>query len=155
MNRLEDVKTSFGALFFVANRLETLIDRYLAKYHLTTKQFFLSLVLIQNQKPALTLGQVSRLMGTTRQNVKQLALKLEKRGFCKITPDLEDKRILRLSITKKNSDFWNQIDEENVKFLNTVFQDMDDEILEYLAKGLKSLFQTIEKMEEADASLKL
>ena len=121
--RLENIKLSFGTLFFVANRMETLIDRYLSPYNLTMKQFFLSLVLIKakEENKHLTLSQASELMGTSRQNVKQLALKLQERGFCKITQDKEDRRILRLSITKKNMDFWEEIDSENIKFLNSIF----------------------------------
>jgi len=151
--RLENIKNSFGLLFFVSNRLETIIDRYLSEHDLTTKQFFLSLVLIQHKdrKPSLTLGEASAFMGTSRQNVKQLALKLQERGFCKITTDKVDRRILRLSITKKNTDFWNEIDLQNVKFLNKIFQDIDDSTLEHFSSGLKTLFSTIEKMEEEES----
>lgn len=150
MERLENIKVAFGALFFAANNLETLIDRYLSQYNLTTKQFFLSLVLIQHkdEKPALTLGQVSKKMGTSRQNVKQLALKLEQQGFCKITSDKEDKRVLRLTITKKNTDFWNQLDVKNIELLNMIFHKIDDKTLASLAKGLKILNETISGIED-------
>lgn len=148
--RLENIKISFGTLFFVANRLETLIDRYLLPYQLTTKQFFLSLVLLQNkdQNPALTLGQVSQLMGTSRQNVKQLAIKLEQRGFCQITHDPSDRRIIRISITQKNTDFWEQLDDQNIKFLYEVFKNIEDGIVNSLAIGLSALLQNIETMEK-------
>jgi|JI9StandDraft_1071089.scaffolds.fasta_scaffold00860_10 DNA-binding MarR family transcriptional regulator len=152
--RLENIKLSFGTLFFVANRMETLIDRYLSPYNLTTKQFFLSIVLIRakEENKQLTLSQASELMGTSRQNVKQLALKLQERGFCKITRDKEDHRILRLSITKKNMEFWEVIDSENIKFLNNMFKEIEDEKLSSMAIGLKKLYDSIEKLEKKQSS---
>jgi DNA-binding MarR family transcriptional regulator len=134
--------------------METLIDRYLSPYNLTTKQFFLSIVLIRakEENKQLTLSQASELMGTSRQNVKQLALKLQERGFCKITRDKEDHRILRLSITKKNMEFWEVIDSENIKFLNNMFKEIEDEKLSSMAIGLKKLYDSIEKLEKKQSS---
>ena len=144
-DRSENSKTVFGMLFFAANQLETICDRYLSKYNLTTKQFFLSLILIQakEKKQFLTLTEASKLMGTSRQNVKQLASKLEERGFCKITLDEKDKRILRLSITQKNMDFWNEIDQENMTFLTSIFKNIPDANLKSMRKGLSKMLENL------------
>lgn len=145
-SRIENIKTSFGTLFFLANKMETLCDRYLSNYNLTTKQFFLSLLLIQadENEETLSLSEVSERMGTSRQNVKQLALKLEQRGFCKILSDKNDKRILRLSVTKKNKDFWKEIDSQNMNFLISLFQNITSAELKGLAEIQRKLLTDIE-----------
>lgn len=147
--RIENIKTSFGGLFFAANRLETLCDRYLQPYDLTTKQFFLTIILEQNKdrEPALTLTETATMLGTSRQNVKQLALKLQERGFCKIENDINDKRILRLSITEKNLKFWKSIDSKNIEFLKCLFNKFNDDLLESFSTSLKKLLEGIEKLE--------
>ncbi len=143
--RLEYIRISFGALFFAANRVETLADRHLSKYGLSAKQFFLSLVLIQAEKrdAVLSLGDAAEQLGTSRQNVKQLALKLEKKGFCRIEADPKDRRILRILPTGKNIQFWDTIDSENISFLEDVFKSMKTEELNSLASGLKRLLETV------------
>lgn len=45
-------------------------------------------------------------MGTSHQNVKQLANKLKERGFLDIERDKEDCRAIRLKIKEKSYYFW-------------------------------------------------
>lgn len=144
--RDNDIRIAFGALFFAAHRLEVLIDRYLFPHGLTTKQFFLSLVLLQQAAP-ITLTETARKMGTSRQNVKQLALKLQERGFCTISPDPEDQRVLRLAITRENADFWSGLDDENVRLLRRLYREISDGTLHSTGRGLVQLLAAIESEE--------
>ncbi len=146
-NRVIQIRDSFGLLFMVSNTLETMTDRYLAPHKLTTKQFFLSLLLIQRGEP-MSLTQTANLLGTSRQNVKQLALKLEKIGFCKIFPSPNDKRILYLEVTPKNKEFWKKVDKKNMQYLEKVFTGLTISELESLNSILKKLFSQISLNQE-------
>jgi DNA-binding MarR family transcriptional regulator len=145
--RKESIKTCFGTMFFIANQIEIICDRHLSKHNLTMKQFFLSLVLLNAEKKGkiLTISQVSKFMGTSRQNTKQLAIKLEERGFCTIYHDKLDKRIQRIEVTKKNKQFWKSIDSENSKLLNSIYQNISDNTLKSMAEGQMILWQSLQE----------
>lgn len=138
-SRLLATRDTFGLLFLVSNKIETIADRHLSRYKITTKQFFLSLVLIQNRDKILTLTEVANLLGSSRQNTKQLALKLEKIGFCKIRQDTNDKRSLNLEATEKNIQFWKSIDKENEIFLKKIFENLNDKQITSFRSSLLSI----------------
>lgn len=144
-SRLINTRDAFGLLFLVSNAIEIIADKHLSPYKITTKQFFLSLILIQNQKEPLTISKAASLLGTSRQNTKQLALKLEKIGFCKIIPNENDKRILNIEITSKNIDFWKRIDKENQAFLKKTFENLSDQDISSLKEGLIKLYNQIQE----------
>ena len=105
MDILDKQKFIFGSLFLVANRLQVIGDNYLGKDGITTKQWFLSAIISQFKKPP-TLREVAEIMGSSRQNVKQLALKLCEKEFLTIEKDEQDARALRLKLTEKSRLFW-------------------------------------------------
>ena len=45
-------------------------------------------------------------LGTTRQNVKQVARALERKGFLRVVPDEDDARARRLVVTEKSREYW-------------------------------------------------
>lgn len=77
--QIEDRVRIFGGLFLVSNRLETIGNEFLGE--LTTKQWFFLAVLFTFFTEPPTLSQLSQFMGSSHQNLKQIALKLEKRGL--------------------------------------------------------------------------
>lgn len=48
-----------------------------------------------------TLSELALEIGTSHQNAKQIAIKLEEKGFLVVKKDTKDKRVLRLTPTNK------------------------------------------------------
>ncbi|EPS49211.1 MarR family transcriptional regulator [Clostridium botulinum CFSAN002367] len=89
----------FGMLFLLSNKLEALGNNFLGE--LTTKQWFFMLILMNFFKEPPTLSELALEMGTSHQNAKQIAIKLEEKGFLVVKKDTKDKRVLRLTPTNK------------------------------------------------------
>lgn len=133
----------FGSLFLLSNRLQVIIDRDFAKYNITTKQWFLMAVIEKLKGDSPTLKEVAKFMGSSHQNVKQLALKLEKNGFMKLEKDQNDKRVTRLSLTEKSSKFWEGRREIDIKFFKKLFKSFNESEIDCLYRGLEKLYQGI------------
>lgn len=131
----------FGSFFVIANKLQTIADRYLSDSHLTAKQYFLLYVVERfgSQKP--TLGQVAREMGSSHQNIKQLAVKLEQKGYIEIKKDYFDGRTVRLQLTPKCQEYRECRRDEDERFLEWLFIQYSDEEREQLLKLTNKFFQ--------------
>jgi DNA-binding MarR family transcriptional regulator len=95
---------TFRLVLIVANMLRSVLDRRLADDDLTTQQA--TILTVARVHGAPSLKQCAAAIGTSHQNVKQLALALERKGFLRIVPDAEDGRVRRLVTTKKNERYW-------------------------------------------------
>lgn len=91
---------------------------------ITWKQFF-AIVCISICKEAPTLGEVSKLMGSSHQNVKQILLKLEKIGFIEFIVDETDKRKQRIILTDKCIEFSNDNNIEALKKMDILYKNID------------------------------
>lgn len=92
----------FGSVFLLSQYLARLGDEALAPLGLTTKQWLLLAVVARRfpgEDPTLT--EAALWYGSSRQNVKQIARQLERRGFLRLAPDVADRRALRLELTAK------------------------------------------------------
>jgi DNA-binding MarR family transcriptional regulator len=90
----------FGSLFVLAHRLTRHADEELATLGLTSRQWLLLAVITQAFPDASpTLSQAAALYGTSRQNVKQIALQLQQQGWVRVLPDPADARATRLELT--------------------------------------------------------
>lgn len=92
----------FGSVFLLAQYLARRGDEALAPLGLTTKQWLL-VAIVARQFPGMspTLTEAALWYGSSRQNVKQIARQLEKRGFLRLAPDPVDRRALRLHLTAR------------------------------------------------------
>lgn len=111
----------FGYLFVFCQRLEYIADSFLKKDNLTTKQL-LTLIAIGNafQSPP-SFSEVADVLSTSYQNVKQIALHLEKRGFVEIVKDQKDRRRKLLKLTQVNDEFWEEREQENYENMTKLF----------------------------------
>jgi DNA-binding MarR family transcriptional regulator len=97
---LQAASGAFGGVFVVVGHLTRLTDDGLAGWGLTTRQWLLLAVLTRRfpgRAPSLT--EAAAAYGSSRQNVKQIALGLEARGFLRLAPDARDGRTTRLELT--------------------------------------------------------
>jgi DNA-binding MarR family transcriptional regulator len=92
----------FGSIFVVVQHLARRADAELAVLDLTTRQWLLLAVLTKwfpDRSPSLS--EAAERYGSSRQNVKQIALGLEARGFVRLVPDRQDGRTTRIELTER------------------------------------------------------
>lgn len=104
------------------------------------KQFF-AIICINMCKSSPTIKELAEIMGSSHQNVKQILLKLEKKGFVNITVDGQDKRKQRIELTGYCRDFCAGNDEMSANIMKKMFEGISDE-------QLQITIQTIIQMEE-------
>lgn len=149
MDTIDKQKYIFGSIFLIANKLQVLGDQYLGRGGITTKQWLLTVMISQFHDKSPTLSEVAELMGSSRQNVKQLALKLEKKGFLNIQKDDMDARALRLKLTDKCQAFWEQRQKQDEQYVEELFKDFSMEEIDATFKGFGKLFGKIEQLEKS------
>ena len=130
----------FGYLFVLSQRLEYISDSFLKKDNLTTKQL-LTLIAIGNVfDSAPSVSEVAEVFSTSHQNVTQIALNLQKRGFVEIVKDQRDRRRRLLKLTEENEKFWANREKENYDNMKKLFSSLTkDEIKEFRRLLLKIL----------------
>jgi len=143
MDILDKQKFIFGSLFLLSNKLQVIGDQYLGKDDMTTKQWFLTAMISQFRDNPPTLSEVAELMGSSRQNVKQLALKLEEKGFLRIEKDEQDARAVRLKLTEKSRTFWEKRQSRDEWFLRDLFEDFSEQEIDVIYSGFNKLFKKI------------
>ena len=93
---------AFGSVFLLGQHLTRLADRELAEHGLTTRQWLLLAVLTKvfpDRSPSLS--EAAQEYGSSRQNVKQIALGLEAAGFVRLVSDPTDARTTRIETTDR------------------------------------------------------
>ena len=129
-----------GLLSAFDNRYQAAADAYFKE--ITWKQFF-AVICINLCKEPPTINELSDVMGSSHQNVKQILLKLEKKGFVSTVPDEIDKRKQRILVTDKCMAFLEQNDNndrQSQHIIERIFTGIDE-------KSLQITIQTIMKME--------
>jgi DNA-binding MarR family transcriptional regulator len=135
----------FGTLFVLANRLQVLGDRL--DDQISTKQWLLLAVLLQNPERKSTLTQLSLQMGSSRQNVKKMAVILEEKGFLTIEKPEEDKRSLVVSPTLTCLEHLKSREAKEEIFMESFYQDFSEEELVLLKKGFDKWMHNLAMME--------
>jgi DNA-binding MarR family transcriptional regulator len=103
----EDAATrirTFRLIIVLAQELRGRMDELLREDDLTTQQAALLTVIDAFGEPSI--GQAAGALGTTHQNVRQLANALERKGFVRIAADPADRRIRRLATTPHSDATW-------------------------------------------------
>ncbi|MCR5733471.1 MAG: MarR family transcriptional regulator [Lachnospiraceae bacterium] len=129
-----------GLLSAFDNRYQAAADTYFKE--ITWKQFF-AIICINLCKDPPTLNELSDVMGSSHQNVKQILLKLEKKSFVSTVPDEKDKRKQRIFVTDECRAFLERNDnngQQSQYIIGRIFDGIDEE-------SLQTTIQTIMKME--------
>ena len=151
--QLEDRTFVFGSLFVTANLLETLLDRAFADYGITSKQWLL-LITIQSlfQEPP-TVSQVAAAMGSSHQNVKQVALNLERRGFLRLEKSERDARTTRLIVTDACRAFAEGTQQAGEAFMKEAFSGVSEEDAHGARNTLFALWRNALHMKQDDGRM--
>ena len=126
-----------GLLSAFENRFQAVADSYFEE--ITWKQFF-AIICINLCRESPTINELSEVMGSSHQNVKQILLKLEKKGFVEMIADEKDRRKQRIVTTKKCEDFCQRNDQGSKIQMNKIFEGISQE-------QLITTIQTISQME--------
>lgn len=150
LDLLSDTQYLFGALFVVSNRLDTILEREFNKFGMTTKQWFLSIVIdrLFDQPP--TIQQVARAMGSSHQNVKQLALKLNNKGLLKMEKDERDTRATRLSLTEEGHSLWEKVRMQRDTFNEKLFDGINEQELKTVRNVMEKLRTNVEALDHRE-----
>lgn len=93
-----------------------------------------------------TLTRIGQLMGCSRQNVKQLADSLEKKGFIKIKKG--GSRSVCLELTEKADQYYDEMCELRRQFLDKLFSSLNDEEVRLFFKLQNKLFKGVDAAED-------
>ncbi len=140
----------FGLLFNLSNKMERLMDRELSVYDITSRQWYLTVILGFFFKKPPTLNELADTMEYSHQNVRQIAGKLEQKGFIRFERDKKDKRALRLSLTEKSHAFWQERDDQADQFMNAIFSGLNDDELLLMSKALLKIAENLSQMENSE-----
>jgi DNA-binding MarR family transcriptional regulator len=121
---------AFERLLILSHQVEVSMDRLLRQDQLTAKQFQMIATIEKKFTSPPSIMDVAQEIGTSHQNIKQLALQLEKRGYLEILRDETDRRVLRLRLTEKNAEYWKSKAPEHLRFMMGLFTSLDDRELE-------------------------
>ncbi|MBN1924260.1 MAG: hypothetical protein JW798_00360 [Prolixibacteraceae bacterium] len=139
----------FGLILFIAQHWTINGDSILnEKIGITTKQWMLLIILIkhfESEQP--TISQAAKAFGSSRQNVKQVALSLQGKGFLNIQQDKKDSRIQRIVLTGRHKPYFEGLENEQWQqnFIDSLFEGFTDEELEKLNSLVEKLKKNISK----------
>lgn len=116
-----------GLLSAFENRFQAVADS--AMKEISWKQFF-AIICINMCKSSPTVKELAEIMGSSHQNVKQILLKLEKKGFVGIEADELDKRKQRIVLTDYCREFCEKNDEMSISIMKRLFDGVSEEQLQ-------------------------
>lgn len=147
IKQMEDKRYIFGSLLIISNKMNTLLERSLKEYGVTSKQWFLLVImesLIDNYP---TMKELAKEMGSSHQNVKQIALKLEEKGFLKLEKDKNDARVTRLKKTKEGHEFWGKTQSKGIEFTENLYKAIENPRLGETRYVLERMLSNLNEME--------
>ncbi|MDF2557254.1 MAG: regulatory protein MarR [Bacillales bacterium] len=122
--------------------------RILAPENITSKQWLVLAAVGKILGGEPTIQDVARQLSTSHQNVKAIALNLEKRGFLQLKKDPKDRRVTRLAITTQSQALWQAREDVDKSNLVEVFQLLSNEEIRHLKESLFKLMQGADQMSE-------
>ncbi|MFO0663751.1 MAG: winged helix DNA-binding protein [Polyangiaceae bacterium] len=128
----------FRLVTALSSAFRTRLDRALAPSGVTSQQAAL-LQLVGSRATPPSLGEVAQAMNMSHQNVKQLAVALERKGFLKIDADARDRRVRRLAVTPKHHRLWKRRNPHDLPMVAGWTQSLDDEQVNELVSLLLTL----------------
>lgn len=132
-----------GLLSAFENRFQAVADRDIKV--VSWKQFF-AIICINLCKTPPNVKELAEIMGSSHQNVKQILLKLEKKGFVSITVDEKDKRKQRIELTPQCIEFCMNNDEKSMELLQRMFTGVSEEQLQVTIQTIIQIEDNLKRM---------
>jgi len=134
----------YAAIHLLANRMQTIGDKI--DKTISAKQWFVLAAVSKFNKSPPNIGDIATLLGTSRQNVKKMANILEQRGFLRLEKDKKDLRNIQLLLTEQCINYFKGREQQENKYLEDIFLDMNDEMLNMLCEGMGKLVENIDML---------
>ncbi len=132
----------FSSIFVLQNRMQTAGEKL--QTEISMKQWLLLAMTECCQEPR-TLTNIGNLMGCSRQNVKKLALALEKKGFVHLL--LSSNNSVLVQPTEEVQRYAEEIGERHMKALSLLFSDFSEEEIGQLFSLYSKLYVGLERIE--------
>ena len=132
----------FSSIFVLQNRMQTAGEKLQTK--ISMKQWLLLAMTACCPEPR-TLTNIGNLMGCSRQNVKKLALALEKKGFVRL--QLSSNNSVLVELTEDVQCYAEEIGERQMKALSLLFADFSEEEIGQLFFLYSKLYTGLERVE--------
>lgn len=134
-----------GLLSAFENRFQAMADSAIKE--ISWKQFF-AIICINLCKTPPTVKELAEIMGSSHQNVKQILLKLEKKGFVSISMDEQDKRKQRIELTSYCREFCEKNDEMSMTLLTKMFEGVSEEQLQTTIKTIIQIEHNLKEIRD-------
>ncbi len=133
----DDERALFGLFFAFGNRLQTAGDAFYEE--ITCKQFFLLICLSLFKEAHPMINELADVMGSSHQNVKQIANKLEKAGFVTTFYDKDDRRKVRVAATEKMGTLSDRYREQEERFMAGLYEGITKEEVQLTYKVMMKI----------------
>lgn len=116
-----------GLLSAFDNRFQAMADKTMGE--ISWKQFFAIICInLCREKP--TIRELAEIMGCSHQNIKQILIKLEKKGFVRLYADSKDRRKQRIELTEYCIKFCQKNDDTSRQVMAAMFEGISQEQLQ-------------------------
>ncbi len=136
-----------GLLSAFDNRFQAMADR--AMEEISWKQFF-AIICVNMCRTPPTIKELAEIMGSSHQNVKQILLKLERKGFVAISPDPEDRRKQRVILTDYCREYCERNDEASIRVMGAMFDGIKEE---QLLETIRTIIQIEDNMKKLQGEM--
>lgn len=152
---IENEKVDFSGIegpMFLLGLLSAFDNRYQAKAdnffkEISWKQFF-AIICIGLCKESPSIKELAGIMGSSHQNVKQILLKLQKKGFVDILVDEKDKRKQRIVLTEKTELFCEMHERGSQKIVGQIFEGISQDQLQVTIQTIIQMESNLNHMED-------
>ena len=148
MDRFQAAKDIFAKVFYLERLWNSRGDKWFASDGLTTKQWFLLVMIGSKFENPPALKELARAMKTSHQNVKSIALKLQKNGFVELITDYNDKRVTRIKLRDNVEGYFKERSAEIEKYILALFEEIDTTDLELTDRLIDKLIDNAESEEK-------
>ena len=136
-----------GLISAFENRFQALADSTMQE--ISWKQFF-AVICINMCKEPPTLKELSDILGSSHQNVKQILMKLEKKNFIEFRTDESDKRKQRIVLTDYCRKFCEKNDNMSRAIMVGMFNGIPEKDITTTIKTLTRIEKNLEDVKNDD-----
>lgn len=136
----------FGLFFAFHNRLQAVGDSFYEE--ITCKQFFLMACMNLFPDEAPTANELAKVMGCTRQNIKEILNSLEKKQLVRLEADINDKRKKRVYLTENAMIMADKYREKEISFLTGLYEGVTDEEVDSAYSIISKIESNLKRMKE-------
>lgn len=132
------IQQIMATLFATSNKIQLYSD----KFHgdITVRQWMAILAIAHLPTEEASFNNIAEKLGTSKQNVKQLIVNLEKKGYVKTIPSNKDKRAVNVIITDLGSKVAKEFQAMGNEHLSNMAKKFSVEELDLLWKLLSRLY---------------